>query len=271
MQFSELARSFQQLEETSSRVALVRILADVFRASSPDEVGPITYLLQGRIAPAFVPLEMGMGVQHVATAIAQTYHGSREDVLRRFDQVGDLGTVAGLLAGESESSSHTAAQLSVQAVFGRLVEIASMVGPGNIERKVSAFAQLLSKMDPLSATYLPRIPLGVLRLGVGDLTVLDAYSVAHVGDKSLRQRLERAYNETSDLGLIGRTLWMRGIEAVDLLSIHVGNPVRPMLAERLPNAESIIAMLGRCAVENKYDGFRCQVRSSAPWQDIACA
>jgi DNA ligase-1 len=52
---------------------------------------------------------------------------------------------------------------------------------------------------------------------------------------------------------------MQGIEGVDVLGIHVGNPVRAMLAERLPTAESIIAVLGRCAVENKYDGFRCQV------------
>jgi DNA ligase-1 len=259
MHISELASSFQQLEETSSRTALVRILANLFRATSSDEVGPVTYLLQGRIAPAFVPLEMGMGVQHVATSIAQAYHGSREDVLRRFDQVGDLGTVAGQLAGESELSSHGAPPQNVQGIFARLVEIAGMAGPGTVERKVSAFAQLLTEVDPLSAFYLPRIPLGTLRLGVGDLTILDAYSVAHLGDKSLRQRLERAYNETSDLGLIGRTLWMRGIEAVDLLGIRAGNPVRSMLAERLPNAESIIAMLGRCSVENKYDGIRCQV------------
>ena len=32
-----------------------------------------------------------------------------------------------------------------------------------------------------------------------------------------------------------------------------------MLAERLPNAEAIVKRLGRCAVEAKLDGFRCQV------------
>jgi DNA ligase-1 len=59
--------------------------------------------------------------------------------------------------------------------------------------------------------------------------------------------------------LIGTTLWSGGAEAVDQLSIRVGNPVRPMLAERLPNAEAILDKMGRCAVENKYDGFRCQI------------
>jgi DNA ligase 1 len=42
----------------------------------------------------------------------------------------------------------------------------------------------------------------------------------------------------------------------------VGNPVRLALAERLPSAEAILRKLGTCAVEGKYDGFRCQVHKS---------
>ena len=128
MQLSALARYVRRLEETSSRTALVGILAELFRATPPDEIAPTTYLLQGRLAPVFVPLEMGMGPTLVTEAIAR------------------------------------------------------------------------------------------------------------VGDRSLRSRLERAYNETSDLGLIGATLWEGGINGVDALGIRVGNPVRPALAERLPSA-----------------------------------
>ncbi|MBV9281537.1 MAG: ATP-dependent DNA ligase [Chloroflexi bacterium] len=262
MHFSELARTFQRLEETSSRTALTQILADLFRQTPADEVGPTTYLLQGRIAPAFVPLELGMGVQHVASAIADAYGTDREGVLARFDQVGDLGTAAGQLAAQSGSASQGTGTPSVREVFDRLAAIARLTGPGSVQGKVGQLARLLAELDPLSATYLCRIPLGALRLGVGDLTVLDAYSVAQAGNKSLRPRLERAYNETSDLGLIGTTLWTGGVEAVDRLFIRVGNPVRPMLAERLPSAEAILEKLGRCAVENKYDGFRCQIHKS---------
>lgn len=259
MHFSQLARFFQQLEETSSRTALVQILAELFGATPPDEIAPTTYLLQGRLAPAFVPLEMGMGVRNVAEAIAQASHTNREAVLRRFDRVGDLGTVAGELAADRRE---TAPSLEVREVFERLVEIARTAGSGSVERKIHAFAGLLTELDPLSAIFLCRIPLGTLRLGVGDLTILDAYSVAQMGDKSLRARLERAYNETSDLGLIGSTLWAQGAEAVDALGVRVGNPVRSMLAERLPSAEAILDKLGRCAIENKYDGFRCQVHKA---------
>ena len=262
MLFSDLAKAFKRLEETSSRITLIQILADLFRETPPDEIAPTTYLLQGRLAPAFVPLEMGMGLKNVASAIAEAYAIDRDAVLERYDRVGDLGTAAGQLAAESRSSHLAAATLEVHQVFTALLEIARTAGAGSAQGKVSAFAGIISELDPLSVIYLCRIPLGTLRLGVGDVTILDAFSLACTGDRKLRPHLERAYNETSDLGLIGATLWTGGIEAVDALGVKIGNPVRPMLAERLPSAEAILATLGRCSIESKYDGFRCQVHRS---------
>lgn len=256
MLFSELAHYFARLEETSSRNALVDILAELFRSSPREDIRPTAYLLQGRLAPFFQPTELGMGPNYVADAIARAFESDRQTVVRRFDELGDIGLVAQEMAAAAGREATTP---SVAAAFSRLLAIADISGSGSIEQKVSLFAGLLGEMDPLSANYLCRIPVGKLRLGVGDPTVLDGFSVAHCGDKSLRKRLERAYNETSDLGLIGETLWREGIEGVDRLTIMVGNPVRPALAERLPSPAAIIEKLGRCAVENKYDGFRCQV------------
>ncbi len=259
MLFSELAVYFRRLEETSSRNGLVEILAELFGKTPPDEVASTTYLLQGRLAPFFKPVEIGMGQNYVADAIARAYQTDRTEVLRIFDRLGDIGAAAHEIAERADTTPLPEDSPQVREVFDRLSAIAAMSGAGSIERKVSELGSVLSKLDPLSALYLCRVPVGKLRLGVGDPTILDGYSFAQAGDKSLRKRLERAYNETSDLGLIGQTLWEHGMEAVDALSIQVGNPVRPALAERLPSAEAIIAKLGTAAVEKKFDGFRCQV------------
>ena len=48
MKFIELAANLDRMEATSSRNELVRILSEVYRASSADELEPITYLIQGR-------------------------------------------------------------------------------------------------------------------------------------------------------------------------------------------------------------------------------
>jgi DNA ligase 1 len=262
VRFSELVRYFLKLEQTSGRNALVEILAELFARTPTEDVPPTAYLLQGRLAPYFEPVEMGLGDNYVADAIAQAFGSDRAMVLERFDRLGDIGEAAAEIAAESGSSPAPAGVPPVPEIFDRLLGIARTMGSGSVGAKVEAFASLLGELDPLSCNYLCRVPLGRMRLGVGDPTVLDAFSLARVGNKSLRKRLERAYNETSDLGLVGKTLWEDGIEAVGCLGVRVGNPVRPALAERLPSAEAIIAKLGRAAVERKYDGFRCQVHKA---------
>jgi DNA ligase 1 len=257
VRFSEVVQYFRKLEGTSGRNALVEILAELFAKTPTEEVPPTAYLLQGRLAPYFEPVEIGLGNNYVADAIALAFGGNRARVLERFDRLGDIGEAAAEIAAESGSSPAPTRIPPVREIFDRLLGIARTTGAGSIGAKVEAFASLLGEIDPLSCKYLCRIPLGRMRLGVGD-----AFSFAKVGDRSLRKGLERAYNETSDLGLVGKTLWEGGIEAVNGLTVRVGNPVRPALAERLPSAEAIIAKLGRAAVERKYDGFRCQVHKA---------
>jgi DNA ligase-1 len=89
--------------------------------------------------------------------------------------------------------------------------------------------------------------------------VLDALSFAKKGDRSLRPLLEGAYNRTSDLGMIAKTFWSGGEQAVTDLKVTVGRPIRSQLAERLPNPEAVIKRLGMVAVQPKYDGIRVQI------------
>jgi DNA ligase-1 len=262
VRYSELVQYFLKLEGTSGRNALVEILAELFMRTPTEDVPPTAYLLQGRLAPYFEPIEIGLGNNYVADAIARAFGSDRATVLERFDRLGDIGDAAAGIAVESGSSPTPTGAPQVREIFDTLLEIARTTGAGSVGAKIGSFASLLGELDPLSCKYLCRVPLGRMRLGVGDPTVLEAFSFARVGDKSLRKGLERAYNETSDLGLVGKTLWEGGIEAVEGLGVRVGNPVRPALAERLPSAEAIIAKLGRAAVERKYDGFRCQVHKA---------
>jgi len=128
--------------------------------------------------------------------------------------------------------------------------------------KIKLLTQLLNNASPLEAKFLTRIPVGMLRLGIGDPTILDAFSVKVWGDKELRAPLERAYNLCSDLGLVAEVLWKENMAGIKKFKVKPGNPIRPALAERLPSAEEIIDKLGKCAVEAKYDGFRIQAHKS---------
>lgn len=259
MTFAELSAYLDRLESTSSRNELVKTLAELYTKSSPDEIQPLTYLIQGRLVPFFEPVEIGLGEKLVIAAIAQAFATPGDEVLKLFGRLGDLGLVAAQLAEHGSSSSPP-----VSEVHARLMEIAVAAGAGSVEKKRSLFAALLKQVDPTSAKHLVRIALGRLRLGIGDPTVLDALSFARKGDKSLRPVLEGAYNRVSDLGLIAKTFWSGGEGEVNALKITVGRPIRSQLAERLPNPEAVIKRLGLVAVQPKYDGIRVQIHKNGP-------
>jgi len=259
MKFSELAGYLDQLEATSSRNEMVRILAELYRACSVDEIEPVTYLIQGRLAPFFAPVEIGLGERLLISAIATAYRTPKEEVSKLYRQIGDVGVTAQRLAPKDGHGAPPA----VVDVHQRLREIAGTSGAGSLQRKLDLFAGLLDELDPASAKHLVRITVGKMRLGIGDPTVLDALSFAKRGDRSLRPTLEAAYNRTSDLGLVARTLWAEGERGLDALKVTVGKPLRPQLAERLPNPDSVIRKLGIVGVQPKYDGFRVQIHKDS--------
>lgn len=255
MKFSELAKYFDRLEETSGRNELIRILSELYKKAEGKEMAEITYLLQGRLAPFFEPIEIGMGEQLVLASIALSYGLDKKDAQKKYAHLGDLGLVAEELARKKAKTS----TLPTLQVFEKLNEIAKTVGVGTVEKKVKMLSDLISALDPSSVKHLVRIPVGKTRLGIGDPTVLDALSFAKAGDKSLRPILESAYNRTSDLGLVAEEFWTKGEKAVEAIKITIGKPVRPELAERLPNPEAAIKKLGYVGIQPKYDGFRVQI------------
>lgn len=253
MKFSEFSEYLEKLEATSSRLSLIQILSELFAKTPNEEIEEIVYLIQGRIAPFFAPIEIGMAEKNVAGSIAIAYSSDKENVLKLFEKLGDMGKAA------EELSNSKSSNITVSEVFKILTQIAKTSGEGTVEKRQTLLSGLLGKVDSVSAKHLVRIPLGNTRLGIGDPTILDALATAKLGDKSNRKLLEGAYNRTSDLGLIAKTLWSKGLSAVEKLEVRVGSPIRSELCERLPNPEKVIEKMGEVDVQYKYDGFRVQI------------
>jgi DNA ligase-1 len=261
MKFSELTEYFEKLDKTSSRLSLIEILAELFRKTPAQEIEKIVYLIQGRLAPFFMPIEIGMAEKTVAEALALAYGSTKEAVLKDYQKLGDMGLAAEQLCQDLGFKIQDS-KISVTEVVNILLEIANTKGNGTVEKRQILLSDLLKKLDPISAKHLVRIPLGNTRLGIGDPTVLDALATAKLGDKSQRKLLEGAYNRTSDLGLIAKTLWVNGLPAVQNLKLMVGYPVRSELCERLPNPQKVIEKMEVVDVQYKYDGFRVQIHKN---------
>ncbi len=277
MEYAELAAVFQRLEETSKRLELTGILVELFDALQPDEFEPVAYLLQGKVAPDWEGIELGLAEKMILRAI--TDESGRRDIQQLYHDVGDLGLAAEQslegTGGPKQASLFGSDAPTVAEVFGRLREIAAVEGSGSQDKKLALLRKLFRDTTPLESRYIVRTVAGRARLGVADMTFLDALAAWHMGQgvrsvtemeadertehERTRDRLERAYDVTSDLARVARTVAVDGIDAVDALEVTVGVPLRPMAAERLKTLGEILAKHeGRSAVEVKYDGLRLQ-------------
>ena len=253
MRFAEFARSLEALENTSSRIEMYSQLGALFAKAEGDEVAPLAYLLEGRLLPAFEGVETGMGERAAAQALAAATKRSAEEVSAASGRLGDLGLAAEELIPRSKRP-----KLSLTEVYQGLLGIARTGGRGSTEGKQKQLTALLAQATPLEGRYIVRLTLGRLRMGVAAPTVIEAVARREEDPKAARRTIERAYNTCSDLGVVLSTLFAGGLGALEKFKVRVGSPVRPMLAERLPSAEKVIEKIGRCEVEAKLDGFRCQ-------------
>jgi DNA ligase 1 len=262
VKYEVVAEAYQDLEQATGRLMLIDRLASLL-ALTPQELLPtVCYMCQGLVAPEFAAVDLGMAEKLALRAVATATGVEPGDVIAAVREAGDLGQAAEQLlaatAGDREPS------LDVVVVVATLHQIARAEGSGSQGRKLDLLAGLLALATPLEARYLLRLVTGNLRLGIGTPTILDALAQVYTGNRKDRPVLERAYNVCSDLGLVGATLASGGLVAVKGLQVRPGNPVRVMLAQRLSEADEILARLsGRCMAEYKYDGMRVQAHRTA--------
>ncbi len=254
MKIGNLSIYLQKLEDTASRNEITKILSDLFKKSSKNEIDKIVYLSLGTLAPSYKNIIFNIADQMMIRVLAKAYKTDIEKVKRFYKQKGDLGTVAYQLAKNKGSN------LEVSKVYDELVSIAKEGGTGSQERRVDRMAVLFGSLDPLSAKFVTRIPLGKLRLGFSDLTIIDALSWMENQDKSAKSSLARAHEVLPDIGLLARQVKEKGIKnATSNPKPVLGVPVAPMLAQRLPSPEEMVKKMGKVGIEPKFDGVRVQI------------
>lgn len=251
MKFLKLAKYLKDLEDTASRIEITKILSNLFKEAEIKEIDKVVYLLLGRLAPRYESVVFNIADKMMVRVLSEAYGKDVKEVTELYKKEGDLGVVAENLAKTKTSG------LSVTQVFEKLKKIATDEGEGSQERKVKKTADLLSNLDPTSARYVARIPVGKLRLGFSDKTIIDAISWMLKGDKSLSSQINNAYHYTPDVGQLVKKVKEKGIDkTLKNISPSVGTPVLPMLAQRLKSSKEMIDKMGEVAVEPKLDGLR---------------
>jgi len=254
MKFSEVAVFFDKLENTSSRLKITDILSQLLKKSSVQEVDKIVYLSLGILAPAFESKVFNISEKLALQAVALAFNKDLPEVKVGYKNKGDIGKLA------EEYSSKKSSDLTLNEVYSELVKIADLEGEGSVEKKINNLSGLLKKLDKTSVRFLARIPIGKLRLGFSDITVIDALSLM-VGDKTHKKQIKKAYEVLPDVGKLAKLVKQSGTKNL-AVKPTVGIPVMPMLAQRLKSPTEMIEKMGEVSVEPKFDGLRALIHYS---------
>ena len=260
MEFSILSESFYKMESTRKRSELTQFLVELFEKTPHDVIAKIVYLLQGKLRPDFEGIELGVAEKLAIRAISKSSGIPIKKIEEEYRKGGDLGQAASIILEQKTQTTFLVEDITIERVYETLFKIANLEGSRSQDMKMKYISSLLNDASPLEASYILKVLLGTLRLGVAENTVMDALAIAFSGSKENRKSLEHAYNVSSDLGKVAEIIATKGIEGIEKFEIVLFNPIRPMLADRVKSEEEAIEKMGEeFAAEYKLDGERVQL------------
>ena len=263
MDFEKLVQVYEELEKTASGNKIREVLAEFFKQVPKDDVQIVAYLTLGKIASDYEDVVLGMAEKSVLKAITVASGQESSKVNKLMQKSGDVGLTAEEVMKNKPRTLVPLGKLTIHELFEKLHKMASSSGAGSQDLKTNLLAGLLQKSSATGAKYITRIALGTLRMGVGDMTVLDALAIAYTGDKSNKDVLEQAYNICPDIGIIAETLAKKGLNEVKKVDVYVGRPIKMMLGQRVKSLEEAQKKIpGEVTVEAKYDGERIQAHKN---------
>ena len=260
VEFSILADTFYKMESTRKRLELTQYLVELFEKTPQEVISKIVYLLQGKLRPDFEGVELGVAEKLAIRAISKSSGIPIKKIEDEYRKGGDLGHAATVILEQKTQTTFLVEDITVERVYETLFKIAKLEGNRSQDMKMKYISSLLNDASPLEASFILKLLLGTLRLGIAENTVMDALAIAFSGNKENRKILEHAYNVSSDLGKVAEVLASEGLEGVKEFKIILFNPIRPMLADRVKSEQEAIEKMGsEFAAEYKLDGERVQL------------
>ncbi len=261
MDYSDLCKTYKELEEHSSRLEKIDILKEFLQKLKKEKNKEIIYLLQGRAYPSFEKQELGISTQLIKKAISKSTGTDEKKVNKLFKEKGDLGDVAEQLVDKKSQTTLSKSKLTTEKVLENLKKLPEFEGQGTVEKKVSTVSELLTSAAPLEAKYIVRTVLNELRIGVGESTIKDAITEACLDEKSKENTslVQQAIDKTADLALVFEKA-CKSKKALEETELIPGKPVKVMLFQKEETAEKGFDRVGKPAlIEYKYDGFRLMI------------
>ena len=264
MQYRRLAEAYTRIESTSSLLEKTEVFSSLLKEAEPAEGSIVVALTMGKLHPDWMGApEIGVAEKTAIQVVAIAASAGETAVRERLRRTGDIGAAAEQLLSQGSQGTLFEVAPTVKFVYDGLDTVSKASGQGSAREKIAKLVGLVSNATPLEAKYILRTVTGDLRLGMGDMIIVDSLAAAFAGEKSASEEIERAFSVCSDLAHVADLLAQRGIKAIKSVKVEVGTPIRMMAAKKLSTSSEILDKLNHKAlVEFKYDGERVQVHKN---------
>ncbi len=243
--FADLARTAAAVGATRSKNTKRDLLAAYLRDLAADELIPATTFFAGR--PLVDPTaRLGLGWVQQSAALAAASGADADTLGAAYLRHSDVGDAA------AEVLAHVAGDgLTVTDVAAGF---ASIAGAASSEERVRLMAELFGRATPDEARFIGRVASRETRIGLREGLLEEAIATAfEVPPDDVR----RAHMLT---GEIGETALLARDGRLTEAALHVGRPIRFMLASPVADSAEVMRRVGDEAwIEDKYDGIRAQL------------
>jgi DNA ligase-1 len=257
MLLQDLTEVYEQVRGTSSKLEKIALVSELLRKTPPETLPLVCYLLRGRVFPEYSAQELRLGWSSIRDAISAVTTVTNEDLTAAYNKFGDLGSAVELIFEEKPkiSISLVSEPLTVEECYTALVKIATLTGKDSARRKKAILRGLLNKSSPGEAKFIVKTITGEMRYGFKEGLLEEAIAQAFSVDLEV---LRKAYMLRSDIGEVAR-IAKEQPETLKGLSILLGRPLRPMLAETAEKLEEGFRRFDKALFEYKYDGARLSI------------
>lgn len=275
--FRKLALLGEELERTTSRLELARLMAGFLRGLNREEIAPAVRLIIGQIFPEWDGRSLNLSWAAVSKMVQELTEATEEKRQAIFADAVDAGKgvmrlitrslalrVSHYKKGERARQMERARKaprqeppLTLLDVYQAFEEIAETTSPGSRGKKEDLLRSLLARAEPLEARYIVKDVLGEMRHGVSEGMMLEAIALAAGTEK---EAVRRANMICGDLGAVAEIALSEGDKGLKGVTVRIGRPLKPMLAQTAEDiAEAFEYHKGRIALEYKLDGARVQI------------
>jgi DNA ligase-1 len=245
--FAELAAAALAVGATRSKNAKRDLLASYLRPLQPADLAAATAFFAGR--PLAVPsAKLGMGWVQQGAALAAASGADEASLREAYLRHSDFGDAAAELLARREREGRPLTVAEVAATFAAIAAATSAEG------RVALFTALFRRASAEEARFIGRISSRETRIGLREGLLEEAVASAFGADLDAVRRAHMLTGEIGEAATLARD------GRLGEAALHVGRPIRFMLASPVADSAEVMRRVGPEAwIEDKYDGIRAQL------------